>query len=423
MYRMPQALDKLTSFEARFFTERRIRLYGLGVLVAYVIGLAVKSFWHIWLFQEGGRPSCTDFTLFWATGIFAGSNDPTRMYEDPAWSAAWKTLTGQEGDGCPLAHGPYSYPHNNYPPLLLFFTYPLGLMPYTAAFATWTVATLLLYLIAIYVILPRPIAILAALTPFPIFFNFFLGQNGFLVAGLMGLSLALMERRPRLSGIFLGLLTFKPQIGLLFPLALLASRKWRVIASAIATTLALISMSIVVFGYQGWPLFIHTLVNRGPSLGMRLESVYGFLWSAGMSPPIAWALHLTLAGVITAIVCWVWAKPLPHILKAAGLCSAAALATPYVHGHDLCILAIAAAFLVRDALERGFLPGDRLVTLFSWIVLFLGFRDFTSGWISCLALFALVVRRVRMVSILYGQPRLGESLRSGASVDWLITGR
>ena len=332
-----------------------------------------------------------------------------------AWSAAWKNLTGL--DTCLLAQGQYSYPHNSYPPLLLFFTYPLGLMPYSVAFGAWTVATLLLYFIAIYLIMPRPIAILAALTPFPVFFNFFLGQNGFLLAGLMGLSLALMERRPQLSGVFLGLLTFKPQIGILFPLALVVSRKWRVIGSAIATSLVLIVSSIVVFGYQGWPKFIHTLVNRGPSLGMRLKSVYGFLWSAGMSSPIAWAIHLAVAGVVTAVVWWVWARPLPHTLKAACLCSAAALATPYVHGHDLCILAIAAAFLVRDGLERGFLPGDRLIMLVTWIVLFLGFRDFTSGWISCLALFALVVRRVRMISILDVQPRLGASLGSAASLD------
>jgi Glycosyltransferase family 87 len=391
MHRMPQARDKLTRFEAWFFTERRIRFYGSGVLVAYAIGLVARLYWHDWLFQENGKPLCTDFGTLWVTGIFAGSNDPAGMYADSAWAAAWKSLTGL--DGCLLAQGPYSYPQNLYPPLLLFFTYPLGFMPYAAAFATWTVATLLLYLVAIYLIVPRPIAILAALSPFPVFFNFFLGQNGFLLAGLIGLSLVLMERRPRLSGILLGLLTFKPQFGILFPFALLASRKWRVIGSAIATSVVLIIISAFVFGYQGWSSFIHTLVNRGPNLGMRLESVYGFLWSAGVGSSIAWTMHLAVAGAVTVVVWWLWARPLPQTLKAAGLCSAAALATPYVHGHDLCILAVAAAFLVTDGLERGFLPGERLIMLFSWIVLFLGFRDFTSGWIPCLALLALVIRR------------------------------
>jgi hypothetical protein len=65
-----------------------------------------------------------------------------------------------------------------------------------------------------------------------------------------------------------------------------------------------------------------------------------------------------------------------------------------VHGHDLCVLAIAVAFLVEDGLQRGFRPGDRLIMLFSWIVIFLCLRDFSSGWIPCLALLALVVRQV-----------------------------
>jgi hypothetical protein len=206
---------KLVTFEAWLFTERRIWLYGSGVVVAYAIGLGARLFQHRWLFQEDGTLSCIDFTTMWVSGIFAGSTDPARMYDDSAWSAAWRSLTSLEG--CPLAQG-----HTSYPPILLFFTYPLGLMSYVPAFAAWTAVTLLLYLVAIYLIVPRPIAILAALSPFPIFFNFFLGQNGYLLAGLMGLSLALMERRPQLSGVVLGLLTFKPQIGILFPFALFA---------------------------------------------------------------------------------------------------------------------------------------------------------------------------------------------------------
>jgi hypothetical protein len=93
----------------------------------------------------------------------------------------------------------------------------------------------------------------------------------------------------------------------------------------------------------------------------------------------------------------VGARPLPHSLKAAALCGAAPMATPFVHGHDLCVLAIAVAFLVKDGLARGFLPGDRSIVLFSWIVMFLGFRDFSSGWIPCLALLALVVRRATAI--------------------------
>ncbi|HEX4595120.1 MAG TPA: glycosyltransferase family 87 protein [Bryobacteraceae bacterium] len=376
--------DKLITLEAWLFTQRRIWLYGSGTVVAYAIGLIARMFQHRWLFQEDGTLSCIDFTSMWVSGNFAGSSEPARMYDDSAWAAAWKSLTSLEG--CPLARG-----HTSYPPILLFFTYPFGLTPYITAFVAWTAVTLLLYLAAIYLIVPRPITILVALSPFPVFFNLFLGQNGFLLAGLMGLSLALMERPPRLSGILLGLLTFKPQIGILFPFALFASRKWSVAISAVTTSVVLIVTPAVIFGYQGWLSFIRALVDRGPSLAPRLESVYGFLSLAGISPSIASAIQSAVAGAVTAIVCWVWAKPIAHSLKTAALCSAAPMATPYVHGHDLCVLAIAVAFLVEDGLQRGFLPGDRLIMLFSWIMIFLCFRDFSSGWIPC---FALVVRRV-----------------------------
>ena len=383
--------DKLISFEIWLFSQRRIWLYGSGTVVAYGIGLVALFFTHSWIFQAEGKPSCIDFSQFWVSGTLAGSGNPALVYDFSTFSAARADLGG--ADTCRVIN------HFVYPPTYLFFTYPLGLMPYVAAFAAWTMITMLLYLMAIYLIVPRPIAILVALSPFPVFFNFFLGQNGFLLAGLMGLSLVLMERRPRLSGILLGLLTFKPQIGILFPFALLVSRGWRVVVSAMATSVVLVVASIVVFGYQGWPAFIHTLADRGPSLSpisrksMRLESVYGFLWLAGINPSIAWAIQLAVAVSVAVVVWWIWATPFPHSLKAAALCSAAAMATPFVHGHDLCILAIAVAFLVKDGLARGFLPGDRLIMLFSWIVIFLCFRDLSVGWIPCLALLALVVRR------------------------------
>jgi hypothetical protein len=396
--------SKWLDFEDKIFTERRLHLYGVGVVAAYAISLVVRFSFGSWLFHSNGGPSCIDFSHFWVSGSVAGSADPAAVYNDSAFSAARTTLAG--ADRCMRGIN-----HFVYPPIYLFFIYPLGLMPYAPAFAAWILVTLLLYISAIYLIVPRSLAILVALSPFPVFFNFFLGQNGFLLAGLMGLCLSLMERRPRLSGALLGLLTFKPQIGILFPFALLPSRKWLVVVTAIATTATLIVISVIVFGYQGWPSFIHSLLDREPGLGARaeasfssngdplprvpvwLDSVYGFLFGAGVSVPIAWALQLAISGGAAMVVCWLWVKPIPHSLKAALLCSAAPLATPFVHGHDLCVLVIAGAFLAKDGLARGFLPGDRLVMLFAWIVIFSCSQDFSSGWIPCIVVLVLVVRR------------------------------
>jgi arabinofuranan 3-O-arabinosyltransferase len=217
---------------------------------------------------------------------------------------------------------------------------------------------------------------------------------------LIGLSLVSIERRPWLSGAFLGLLTFKPQFGVLFPLALLASRNWRSLAGATAASMALGVAAAVAFGYQGWLSFIHALVDRGPSLSpdpsipLWLVSIYGFVQSMGVSARIAWAVHLAVAVPIAAAVCAVWAKPMPYSLKAAALCIAAVTVTPFVHGHDFLVLSIAVAFLVKDGLSRGFLRGERAVLLASWLGLFLLASPVSSGWIICLVLLALVVRRV-----------------------------
>ena len=52
------------------------------------------------------------------------------------------------------------------------------------------------------------------------------GQNGFLTAALLGGALLLLDRRPWLAGVLIGLLAYKPQFGVLIPIALLAGRRW-----------------------------------------------------------------------------------------------------------------------------------------------------------------------------------------------------
>ena len=63
-----------------------------------------------------------------------------------------------------------------------------------------------------------------------VFINLGHGQNGFLTAGLLGAALLSLPRRPLLSGILFGLLAYKPQFGLLIPVALLVAGQWRAIS-------------------------------------------------------------------------------------------------------------------------------------------------------------------------------------------------
>lgn len=62
----------------------------------------------------------------------------------------------------------------------------------------------------------------------------------------------LLERSALLAGILFGLLTFKPQLGVLLPLALLAGRQWRAFIAAAATAAVLFAASVILFGANVW---------------------------------------------------------------------------------------------------------------------------------------------------------------------------
>jgi hypothetical protein len=379
--------------EDRFFTEWRLTFYGLGIAVIYIVVLASLLFKGLWIVHAHGGIRKIDFGYIWVSGSLAQSSDPARIFDSSAFSAAQLALFGP--DGWPLI------PYFVYPPTFLLFTYPFGLMPYLTAFAVWIVTTLFLYLVAIYTIVPRAAAVILAITPCSVLFNVGLGQNGFLTAGLVGLSLAFLERRPCLSGIFLGLLTYKPQFGILFPFALMASRNWRPLVSAAVTSIALGLTSAIAFGYQGWLLFIHSLINRQLNLGEipgwqpPLISIFGFLQSTGASTYISWTVHLAAVAIVGTTICAFWAKRIPHSLKAAALCVGSVMVTPYALGYDLCVLSIAVAFLVKHALGYGFLPGERGVMLMCWAGLILLMAPLIPI-VICVALLALVCRRAAM---------------------------
>ena len=353
--------------EDRIFTEQRLRVYGcsLAATWAVIVGWLLAGDWVI---SSAGKLGSIDFCWIWLSGKLAVVGDPARIYGHSVFLAAHDLYF--RPDECLIA------PLFDYPPTSLFLTYPLGLIPYLTAFALWVVGTLFLYAATIYAIVPRFTAFVAATIPVTVPANILLGHNGFLTAALIGLSLVLLERRPWSSGIFLGLLTYKPHFGILFPFVLLASRNWRALGSATLTTVILALAAGTAFGYEGWPAFVSSLLDRNIGLspnevGLRHQSIYGFLHWTDTSPSVSWTVHLTIAVGVMLAVSAVWAKPFPHSLKAAALSIGVVTVTPYVLPYDLCILSIAVAFLVRDGLMRGFLPGERIAMLICCAGLFL----------------------------------------------------
>jgi hypothetical protein len=191
------------------------------------------------------------------------------------------------------------------------------------------------------------------------------GQNSFLTTALIGGALGLLERHPALAGCCLGLLTFKPQLGVLFPLVLVATGRWRAFVAAAATTLALAALSWLAFGAEPWLAMAQSLaaanqlvLTDGGAGWNKLQSVFGLVRSLGGAESLAWAMQGAVAVAFAVALVVLWRGDAPYELKAAALAVGTVLVTPYVFAYDLVVLAVPVAFLLRFALARGFLRFD-----------------------------------------------------------------
>ncbi len=174
-----------------------------------------------------------------------------------------------------------------------------------------------------------------------------------------------MERRPALAGVCLGLLTYKPQFGLLFPIVLIANRRWVTIAVAAAMAIALAALSLIVFGAASWQAFVHWMpitsrevLGEGHAGFDRLQSLYGLVRAYGGGETLAFIVQAAGSLAVAVWLVMLWRSRAAYELKAAALAAGALLATPYLYMYDTVVLAVAVAFLMRHALARGFVPSE-----------------------------------------------------------------
>ena len=186
----------------------------------------------------------------------------------------------------------------HYPPTFLFVAAALSLLPYAAAYALWAFATFPAYLVAIRAIIGDRVGYLLAAAFPAVLPNFIVGQNGFLTAGLIGGALFLLEGNPVAAGILLGLLTYKPHLGLLFPIALAAGGYWRAFFTAAAVALLMAAASWLAFGSEAWLAFLgnigHTsqaFLSEGWADWSKLQTAFGLTRTLGGSETLAWIVQ------------------------------------------------------------------------------------------------------------------------------------
>ena len=365
------------------------------VLIAFALAVAhavfLASFWVDGLWADRtGAPS--DFVAVWAAGKLASAGHPAAVYD---WGA--HKLVEQTAVGHPFA-GYFGF---HYPPTFLLVAAALSMLSYATAYTVWALGTFPAYLIAIRAIVGDRIGYLLAAAFPAVLANFTIGQNGFVTAGLIGGTLVLMRQRPIMAGVLLGLLTFKPHLGLLFPIALIAGREWRVLVTATIVALAMAGASWLAFGADTWQAFVgnigHTsqaFLSEGSADWRKLQTIFGLTRSLGGSEPLAWSLQAMVTLAAATAVAALWRSTVQYEVKAAALGTGLMLATPYLYTYDLVALAVPLAFLFRLGLTRGFLPQELIgIGLACLLVLIFPFVDAPTGFAALLVVAALIARR------------------------------
>jgi len=359
----------------------RIPIVAGALLVASALGIAYLVAGSDGLHDRLARPLGTDFSNVYAAGTYVLEGKPTLPFDPRQQYAREQALFGASTDF-------YGW---HYPPYFLALAGLLALAPYALALAVWQGVTLVLYLLSIRGVLrrfwpqalqpgtasagERHLWLLLALAFPAVFINLGHGHNGFLTAALMTAALRQLESRPIVSGILFGCLVYKPQFGVLVPLVLAASGRWRAFVAACATVAVLTVAVTLAFGPDVWRAFLASteftrkvVLEAGETGWHKIQSVFSWARMWGAPIALAYVLQGATTLIIAGSVAWVWRRVTAFPLKGAALLIGTVLVTPYSLDYDLMLLAPAIAFFAVHGLQHGFAAWEKTALAFLWLI-------------------------------------------------------
>lgn len=351
--------------DARWMTPARGRAYCKILLV--ITPLAAIAW--IALARGGidlyGKPIGADFISFWTASKIALSGTPSHVYDvDLHWAAQRGLFAG--------AH--LNYTAFFYPPVYLLICLPLALLPYTWSLVCWLGVTGCAYWRVIAELAGRRAMTLPILTFPAVYWNAMNGQNGFLTTALFGGALLAVETRPVIAGICFGCLAYKPHLAIVVPFALLAGRRWMTLGVAAATAIALCAASLAVLGPATWQAFLADTPLARAALEQNLvgnekmQSVFAAVRLLGGSMDLAYGLHMVVALTIVSLLTYLCRTVPMRDGGGAALATATLLASPFLLGYDLVLLAIPLVWILREANRTQFLPWEKTVLLAAFLL-------------------------------------------------------
>jgi len=309
--------------------------------------------------ETGQTALSIDFRVFWAAAKLAVSGAPLDALDVNRLSSVHGIVSN---DWMPWA----------YPASFLVALMPLGTLSFSAAWLVFTAVSIIAVLVAF-----RPFsggvvpvwlgfALAPAMMP-----NLTMGQTSLLwTAGIVGALALTQGNKPILAGIVIGLLTLKPQLGLLIPIALIASGAWLTFISATVTTIVISVIATLLVGVEYWPemyammQFHFDRVREASNENALMISVFSILSGLGIPEQVALISQWMVTAMSAIIVFVAWRSPkVGFDLRAATLLLGIVSATPYLWYYESALLAPTALFLLRAGVLGGGTAGFVLAGL------------------------------------------------------------
>jgi glycosyl transferase family 87 len=265
-----------------------------------------------------------------------------------------------------------------YPPHFLLLFLPFGMLPPVVSLVGFQLVGLIAVAAAALAYVRQDIGrwlvgfslVLCPAVPF----NVMTGQNAFFTSALLIGGFGLLARFPLLGGALLGIVTYKPQMWLMVPVALVAARQWRALMSAGAVAVALALLSLAVFGGDIWRAWID-LVGGGSEQYRawlaegRLNGLSVFACVRLTGAPEVVASLVQAAAVVFAAGCVyrMFRQRPADPMALAGLLAATLLAAPHSSASDAVLLGLAASLFLVAMQARGIETRHVVVAAVIWL--------------------------------------------------------
>jgi glycosyl transferase family 87 len=328
------------------WTSRRLTVWGTGLLFIswfiYIYTMTTPG-----LVDRAGRFKGTDHIYFFVMGSLMLDGRAGDLYSPDAHLAE-----GRRRIEPSLA---LYAPHSNYGPQVAWAFMPLARLPYGYSLTLFLLFTGACYGMSVWIIwrdLPglarygSLVALLAAASP--LFLSLFrYAQLSAMTLVLLSLALAAIRRnRGFLAGIALGTMIFKPTLGVVVGIALLAAGEWRIVAGAATAAIAQIALAWSVSSAFVMRQYVDVLwrLLRDPSLVQiyptEVHSLRGFVQLLIPQSPIVALVSLAGTLVLLATGIHVWSRKSEAGLRWGVLMLLTILASPHLLTYDLVLLSI-----------------------------------------------------------------------------------